>query len=793
MTTIRTGARPGRRLRPLHCALQLAIAAMLPVTASAQQAPGAVADPETAVELDRMVVTAQKREQQVQEVPIAITAYSGEFMKSLGVSTMGDLSGYVPGLQVQEQSPNNPGFVIRGITSDSGAANVPARVSIFQDGVSLSRSRGASVELFDMERVEILRGPQGTLFGRAAEIGAVHLIQNKANGEFGGEVELGLGNYNQRRFSGVLNAPIADQALYARLAVFGEQYDGTVDNLSGGDLNGKDTRAVRGSLGMLIGEMSRIDLIFNYQRDTPPGTDFRSGTIPNRRGSTDLFGPADLNRGDELGLDRKVYGATVLGDFALSDNWTLDTISGWRHFESTEQFDADGSQIAALEFAEIAEGKQFSQEFRFNYDAGGAFAGFFGASYFFEDGSQTVPFTTDERSLLALLSHDPNVRAAIAQLGLTLPEIPVLLPDGTPNVNYPLPPLPLPLNPAHSESFSNYGTTQAWDVFADGTWRVNDRFELTAGLRFSREDIEAGYQADPGSAPSLLGGLGAGVPMPGSSNILNLATNGRLTRSGSFDSAVGRLVGRYAFSDTLSGYASISRGRRPEAFNLSPTVSEKVPAETVDSYEIGLKGSLGGNRFAWDVAAFRYEYSNFQTDIPNPSGGTPLFITTNAGNATATGVEVAMNGELAPGLVGFLNYAWIDATFDDRDDDGNPQAFAGNRFRLTPEHSASLGLDWQLPFGAGHAFYLRPSYTWQSRVFFEDDNTAGLEQDAYGLFNLRAGVRLDDGRWDIGIWGRNLADKEYLIDAGNTGRLFGTPTYIPGSPRMYGITARLKF
>ena len=788
-----------QRHRLTH-AVMLSIAAIaLPAHAQEATAPAA-ATPET---LDRVVVTAQKREQQVQEVPIAMTAYSGEFIEKLGVTGMGDLAAYVPGLQVQEQSPNNPGFVIRGITSDSGAPNQPARVSVFQDGVSLSRSRGASVELFDMQQVEVLRGPQGTLFGRAAEIGAVHLIQNKANGQNSGRLHAGVGSFNQRMIEGYVNGVLQPDGLFGRVAFFHESRDGAYDNLAGGTLGGKDTSAVRASVGMLFGDAGRMDLIVNYQQDTPPGTNFRSRTIPTRQGSTDPYGKADLNRGDALGLDRKVYGATLLSKFYLGENWTFNAINGWRGFRSTEQFDADGSQLPALEFAEVADGNQWSHEFRFNFDNGGRFAGFFGTSWFQESGTQRVDFTTDERSLLPLLMQDTGIRTQISQLmwqmgalpvGVIFPKPPVLNPDGTPflGLGAMLPP-GMVLNPRHTESFAIDGGSKAWDVFADGTWSVTDKLDLTAGLRWTREDLSAGYTGYAGNAPSLLGGLGTGRPMPGTRNILNLATNGRLSNDGSFDSVVGRFAAHYTFSDALAVYGTYARGRRPEVVDVTPAGKETLPAEVVNSMEIGLKGALNQGRFVYDVTAFRYDYSNFQTQRPNPNGAVPPFVATNAGNATAQGVELALNGRLMEHLSAFANFAWLDARFDDRDDNGNPQAYAGNRFRLTPDRSGSVGLDWEVPFGGANAFYLRPSYTWQSKVFFEDDNSAALSQDAYGLFNLRAGVRLADGRWDIGVWGSNLTGEKYLIDAGNTGRLFGTPTAIPGNPRMVGVSASVKF
>jgi len=757
----------------------IVLALLLPSTlASAQQVQTtAVA---SAQELDRIVVTAQKREQQVEEVPIAITAYSGDFLRRYDLTDFTDIGNFVPGLEVQEQSPNNPGFVIRGITSDSGESNVEPRVSVFQDGVSISKSRGSVVQPFDLERIEVLRGPQGTLFGRGAQTGAVHLIQNKASGTPSSSFGIGAGNYGAVSFTGHANQTLGDN-FYGRLAVYAERRDGTIDNLSGGDLNGKDTLALRTSFRLDVGDASRLDLIVNLQKDSPPGTDFRSGTIPNRFRSTDVFGPADLNRGERLGLDRTVRGVTLLGTFPLNDAWTLSTISGWRDFDSMEEFDADGSQLFALEFAEDAQGRQVSQEFRFNYDGGGRFRGFTGVGFFEEDGSQRVPFRTNERSFVTLPA-----------IGL---RIPPLLPNGTPNTlvtGLPVAPgVILPLKPFHQEQYTNYGNTRAYELFADGTWSLTERLDLTLGLRGTHEDVEAGYQADFFGIPSALGlfGLGGTTTNP---NILFVPTNGRLTASDSFTSAVGRAVASYRFGDGINGYASVARGRRPDVISVDAFGSEVIEAEIVNSYEIGIKGNLFQQRLLYDLAAYYYDYSNFQTTVQDPQ--TTLFVPANGGNAHASGVELSLIYQAGERFNAFFNYAFSDASFNAVDDDGNAQQLAGNRFRLNPEHSAAAGLDLTLPLSSGAAFYLRPSWNWRSQVYFEDQNTPGIEQAGYALYSLRAGVRFGQAqRWDLSAYVDNATDKDYLIDAGNTGRLFGTPTFVPGTPRLYGLRLSGRF
>lgn len=763
--------------RSLARAVALALACLAIAPAAAQDAADAQ---RSARDLDTIVVTAQKREQQVEDVPIAITAYSGDFLQRYDLTDFTDIGNFVPGLEIQEQSPNNPGFVIRGITSDSGESNVEPRVSVFQDGVSISKSRGSIVQPFDLERIEVLRGPQGTLFGRGAQIGAVHLIQNKAGPTPSSAFTIGAGNYDSVLFTGHANQTLGDN-VYGRIAAYAEKRDGTIDNLSGGDLNGKETLAIRGSLRVDVGEQSRLDLIVNLQKDSPPGTDFRSGTIPNRFGSIDVFGPADLNRGERLGLDRTVRGVTLLGTFPLSPSWSLSTISGVRAFDSLEEFDADGSQIFALEFAEDAEGTQYSQEFRFNFDGGGDFRGFTGLSVFREDGSQRVPFRTNERSFVTLPA-----------LGLGIPP---LLPDFSPNTRVTALPIApgvvLPLKPFHEEQFTNFGETTAYELFADGTWSATDRLDLTLGVRGTYEDVTAGYRADFFGVPSALGlfGLGGTTQNP---NILFLPTPGKLESSESFTSAVGRAVAAYRFTDTLNGYLSAARGRRPNVISVDAFGTEIIDAEIVLSYELGLKGNVFDGRLLYDVAAYYYDYSNFQTTVQDPE--TTLFVPANGGEAHAAGAELSLIWQAGDGFNAFFNYAYSDARFNAVDEDGNPQALAGNRFRLNPEHSAAAGIDFSRVFGDGLVFYLRPSWNWRSQVFFEDQNTPGIEQPGYALYGLRTGVRFGPGeRWDLGAHVDNASDKPYLIDAGNTGRLFGTPTFIPGNPRLYGVRLSGRF
>ncbi|MCD8538858.1 MAG: TonB-dependent receptor plug domain-containing protein [Leadbetterella sp.] len=340
-------------------------------------------------QMNEVVVSTQKRTQSRIDVPIAVSALNGRTLDNMNIRQYDELAQYIPGLQMQLQSPNNPSYVIRGITSDEGDTRTQHRVSIFQDGVSMSRSRGSVSELFDMERVEVIKGPQGTLFGRGAQIGAVHFIQNKPVSELGGELNLGYGNYDQKIANGFINTPFANGKLANRLSFYFNERDGFIDNYAGGKLNGRNVLALRNILRYQPGQHTTADLIINYQKDNYPGTSFKNRQYAPPGGDTDPNSMAGLDKGEDLYIKRDVLGTSLLVNHTFSPAWSLASITGYRQYDSDESFDPDGTMAPILWISELAKGNQFSQEFRFNYENDSKFSGFFGASFFHED-AQTV-------------------------------------------------------------------------------------------------------------------------------------------------------------------------------------------------------------------------------------------------------------------------------------------------------------------------------------------------------------------------------------------------------------------
>ena len=733
-----------------------------------------------AIALEGAIVTAQKRVQTFEEVPVAISSVDGQRLDELDLETFDTFSAYVPGLEVQLQSPNNPGFVVRGITSDSGDSRIEPRVSVFQDGVSISKSRGSVVELFDMERIEVLKGPQGTLFGRGAQIGAVHLIQNKAENTTGGSVTVGTGNFNERYATGYANTPLTE-SLFVRLAGIYSQRDGTIDNRVGGALNGKETLAGRLALRWLPTDQTVVDLIGNAQQDTPPGIAFDSrpsafNIDPFERAA--MGGNDPVLRDDDLFVDRTVWGVTLLVDHAFSSALTLNSITAYREFDSLERFDADGTPAPVLQFDEEAFGQQLSQEVRLTYDGGGRVQGFGGANVYWEDGYQRVPFRTDERSFYALLS--PQLDEA---LPADLPVVPLLNPDGTPNLSVTRNPLTgAPFKESHREVSTNFGTLTAAEIFIDGTVDITPRWSATAGLRGTFEDVTGALEVPESETPGSLGlALGA------SPNNLFAPTDGRVSRTETFASAVGRLATSYEIADPATVFASVARGRRPNVIQATTSGTDVLNNEIVWSYDAGIKGIAAQDRLQYSLTGFYYDYFNFQTSVTELTEEGLVDETRDSGNATAFGGEAEVQWAPAAGLSLFGSYGYVNATFDDTDNEGREQELAGNRFRLTPEHTFALGGELAGMVDPVGRLFLRPSVTYKSQVFFEAENDPGIEQEGYALVNVRAGAELAGGQFTIEGYVENLTDEEYLIDGGNTGGAFGIPTFIPGPPRFFGI------
>jgi len=338
----------------------------------------------------------------------------------------------------------------------------------------------------------------------------------------------------------------------------------------------------------------------------------------------------------------------------------------------------------------------------------------------------------------------------------------------------------------YNENSTTIATNQAADIFADLTWHITKQLSFTAGLRGTYEHLRSGYSSTSGTLP-LLG-----------SAMVYQSSGGKLYwESGDYCSWVGRAALNYMIACN-NIYASVSRGRRPAviAFDNRPDQVTKLKPEIIVSYEAGVKGIVLDNKLSYDFSAFYYDWSHFQSSsLATSETGTKIYVADDAGKAHTLGAEVDFRYVVCPAVTVFGNYAYIDGKFNDEDGQGNPQEYAGNRFRLTPKHSAAVGLDVTAPVGKKTMLYFRPSYVYKSKVYFENDNTELLSQEGYGLVNASIGVTVKNPKcyYDVSLFGKNVFDKEYLIDAGNSGNQIGFPTFIAGAPSVYGVSFTFGF
>lgn len=761
---------------------------------SCQAASQAIPADTTEENIERLVVTTQKRVQAIQDVPVTVTAYTGEFLEQLGVADLDVLSEITPGLVIQEQSPNNPGFVIRGITSDSGSAQSAPRVSVYYNGVDISRSRGSYFEMFDIERVEVVKGPQATLFGTAASVGALSVTTAKPQQDFAAAFKVGAGTDSAKDVSGFVTGGF--ELVQGRLALTWREQDGYVRNIAQGqnDLNGKDRFGIRPSLRITPSDDLTIDLVYNYETNEDPGTAFTSGLYAPTGGSVGPYSFVELSGSpfsaevlgmDKIGLDRTVEDINLTINWQLTDHVSLTSITGSRSFESLEVFDADGTQAWFLEFAEDAKGDQFSQELRLAYQTD-KMAALFGVSYFEEDGHQRVPFSTEESIFL-------NCTGLLQQMmGINVPCINA---DGSVNTLTPmLTNGAISMLPYASE-YANYGDNKAYSAFADISYQLTDKWELTAGIRYVDEDRKSGYSS---VMPNSVLATMVGMPQP----LLPFVSteNDILTATGSYDAWLPRFNALYRLNQNTNFYATVSKGRRADVLEVASTVNgtgqvvadvTEVPAETIWNYEIGIKGQIAASKLRYAVSAYYQDYQNFQVTRQD-AGGNPY--TDNAGAATNVGVEAELKATISNGLDVFANVAYIDARIDK---DSNNGELAGNRFRLQPEWTAATGLLYTRELGAHYQLHSSVVYSFRSEVFFEEDNApvAGLDirQGAVQQTSVRLGIENTAQHWSVTLYANNLFDKEYLVDAGNSGSAFGHPTFIAGQPRFIGVEFSKRF
>jgi outer membrane receptor protein involved in Fe transport len=733
------------------------------------------------IALDPIVVTAQHREQRLLDIPASITAISARMLENANVADLEQLAGFVPGLTILTQTPGRPNLVIRGLTSDEVSPTAQPRVSVYLNHAPISRATMAVTELYDMERIEVMKGPQGTLFGRGAQAGAISFITRKPTRQSGGYVTTGIGNYNMTHHEAMLNIPMTDE-IAIRFGGIYSYRDGYVKNTSGGTLNDKNTSGGRFSFAYAPPNGTiKTDLMINYQKDDNAGTAFISDP-------DDVFNyQAALSDDVDFYNRREVFAAISNTRYYTDANNYFSSIISFITNTANSRFDGDGTVAPAIDMEERGHAKQFMHELRYNFSDGKRLSGIAGTGFWREDVDHLYIFRPGEQYLAALMMKGFGME-------FLLPPGYQMVVDGRPN---PLPALSvppgvvpqvpnginMPLPAYHVEDNFTRSVNRAYDLFIDAAYEIIPKLTLTAGLRGTFERFTITNRATHvAGEPSVLGAFSGRSPNFFFKPVYNPQ------REETFRAATFRAGLKYDLDDHSNAYVGYSRGRRPNVLQYDAQGTYEVIApETLHSFDAGYR--LVQGRYLFDASLYYQKYTDFQSwrwegmDYKQSS----------VDQATSYGAELTARYTANNQLNVFGNYAYAFTEFDDRDNAGRPQLNRGNRFRLTPRNSFLLGFTVGFDAINNVRVALTPTYARKSRFFFEDANDPGIEQEAYGLLNANLSLHFNRQGLNLSMFGSNLTGEKYLIGAGNMGAMFGIPTFVPGAPRMMGAKLTWRF
>lgn len=758
-----------------------ATAAFLAAPASAQTTDTDQAAP--VVDDDNViVVTARRREESIQDVPLSITAISGEALAKSGTLEITEIAQEVPNLTLEVSRGTNTTLTafIRGVGQQDPVAGFEAGVGLYVDDIYLNRPQGAVLDIYDVERIEVLRGPQGTLYGRNTIGGAIKYVTAALPDETEIKVRGTYGSYNQADLIVTASTPVSDSL---KVGVSGARLSrgGFGDNLvqEGVENYNKDVWGARGTIEFDNGPLF-IRLSGDYVKDN---SDPRQGhrLLPGAfSGAPVLDDVYDTRAGlDVVDQEVEAYGGGLTIAYELNDTMTVKSITGYRKDHSTTPIDFDSLPQADLDVPAIYRNKQFSQELQFLYE-GDRLSGVLGAYYL--DASAFTAF-----------------------------DVALFTTGAIPSVNLP---------GLNAQTLGDVDT-KTWSIFGDFTYDLTDQFSLSLGGRYTwdkrtsrilRTTFVGGYSdlfpptdAVPIAVTSDFNGSAtfkeftprASLSFKPNANHTFYATYSKGFKGGGFDPR-----GQTSQAPDLDGDGDIDYADQYEFLSFAP--------ETVDSYEIGWKASLLDDSLFISLAAFKGDYTDVQ--IPgsvgvdsNGDGISDSFvgITSNAGDADVNGVEFegrAVVGRNFAGPGSRLTFNWalgvLDAKYNTFIDALGNDVADQRVFQNTPDVTVNTGFDLGIPVASGIVDFLGSVSLRSDASQFELPGP--LDQDGYALVDASIVYTDDSDRWSIGIHGKNLFDQRYIVSGydfvtGSVLGLEGNLTAFYGDPRRVFVTGQVKF
>ena len=740
-------------------------------------------------QVEEIIVTAQKVEENVQDVPIAITAVSGDRLEQAVVFNLENISTVIPSVTFRKGTTSaNSAIVMRGVGTITFSIAAEPSVSTVVDGVVLSRSGQAFMDLVDIERLEVLRGPQGTLFGRNASAGLVNIVSEGGSDTFEAEANVDWFEGDEVRLRAALAGPLAD-GLTARVTGFYGSFDGNITNINGNDertVNGYERYGARGILDYEDGGTT-LRFIADYYK---ANDDCCADVTGVSRGAV-LDAELGLPGGSAQGEDQRFinhnlvtetrdrqWSLTGSGDFEISDTHTLSVILGYRNWFNREIREGDFLPRALVGTGELHDDgvvrtEQISAEVRIASDQTKDF--FYQAGVFAWQSENSQVFT----------------RRNITCASSTLPIDP--LTGGRPcnvadttNTLFPT-----------ATSFSDV-TSKNFAIFGQGTYRFTEQLSLTGGLRYTWDDLEFTHTRAPGvNAFNGAPATGPGVSGNPAGGTLASGGNGTNTSAGSTDN--GNLSGRAALqfepTEDIMLYGSYTRGYKGPAFNVffnhtAPNNAVPIDEELSDAFEIGVKSQFWDRRVQLNVAAFTVTYDGFQANNFVLLNGAVVSNLTNAGTVKSEGFEADLVVAPVSGLNLRASAAYADARvkeFNPNPLTNAPDARNGTRLPLAPEFVYTIGGDYTTDLGDVARLYLNTDFRHTSSQFSDLGEQGPIE--AYGIWNASIGFSDPDDRFRLTFHARNITDESYVLLNVSNGQRLQIPR---DADRYFGVSLRAR-
>jgi len=718
--------------------------------------------------LEEVVVTSQKRATSlnVQDVPTAISVYSGNALEDSFAVDLTDVGRMAPNVQLNDSGtyPGFSNFFIRGIGVSNTTRSQDPAVGTFFDGIYVGFGPSSVAAAFDLQSVEVLRGPQGTLFGKNVTGGAVSVTSRRPSSQFGGYAKIQAGNYDSLQVTGAVDLPLSDN-LAMRVAGTSRSQDGYFDNLTTGQTKPEiDVNIIRPSLLWTPTDRLSFTLIGEYYRSRSGSSaaqnmDSRidprvagAATVQRVFGYTPPSDKYDINHDLQGYLDAETR-MLILDASYQADHGTFTVITGARDVRYDSSTDFDGSPFTVFHFPDNEEDQeQFSIEARYASSFSDTFEFTSGLFYF------TQEYDIGERREF-YVGGEPENPSTLQQVGLALTD---------------------------DESLAAFG---------EASWHFTDNLSLLVGGRVTDETKEVvfcPFTSDPGVFSSLS----------------MSACDARISDSESWTSFSPKVGVNWHITDEIFTYASWSTGFRSGSYNIRASIPEAigpVDEEEVTTWEAGFKSTLLDGRMRFNVAVFHSAYDDIQRTISDTVivNGSPQVaqVLRNAAEATISGIELEGSLMISDNLSADFTFGYLDAKYDefpgiDADRNGVYEQAIDDRaarnldFERVPEFEYTLGVDHSLPLGDAAELSSRVSYQWRDEHFVDTLNSPSIAVDSYGLLDASVTYDRFAQGWSIALFGRNLTDEEFHdfgFDGGTHRAVWG------GTPRTYGVELSVNF